>query len=616
MLACSFSRFTRGSSFVFCVGAAFSAPSFATPTPQFGPQEYGLGASFPVDTAVSYNGRRAGVRSAYAAGGVSAPIANGVCFWDLTSATAPAGPVSAFSVRGEPVDVIAVGFGYQPSDAIEMTNNQAVTIGSGYSAFSSGPQDQTYIDLFVRNVTTGVWGHTSSAIVGATTAAVNPWEEAGHVNDLAITRDGDFAIINDTNFLHRLDMTTGTLVSINIGYDWGPFPLTPGVADNLCTPNSAVDSIALTNETAVMTTSRLEPAGVIVTWVYLVDIATWTVLLETRIAPPVLALPEAAFRPHDVEITPDQTLAVVVSNRLVSLFDLVNNVWLATDYSAYASREYQRQVDSVEVTNDRAVVLSDDLSTGVRRWAVDVYAISATAATPLATIQKYVDPSGLEEPESLSHDLAVTADGKRAVVRTSFENILIPDLVTPPAQAALPPLPSPNGSNAHEYLNYFAPANYTAFSSDSVVIFEVGNTQIAATIGAAQPTPGAVTGYVDFIDIGATTPSVVQQTIAPVGTIGSLPLDLAATRDRTELVVRTSNPFVDPLLTSGSDVNFFSTSAPYALLQGYGGTGFVMGLDSLAVGTTGAGAGARKRVVSVSEDPTIPDGRVHLVDRP
>lgn len=616
MLARSFPRNGRG--FVLPFAAiALAATSVASPRPQFSPQEYGLGSAYPVDVAVGYNGRHAGVRSAFPSSGPSAPNANGVTFWDLTSATAPSGSTSNFSLPGEPVDVALVGFGFQPSDCIEMTNNQAVTIGSGFSAFASGSHDQTYIDLFTRNVTTGVWSHSATHTVGPTTTTVMPWEQAGHANDLAITRDGDFAIINDTNYIHRLEMATGTLLSINIGYNWGPFPGTPGLSDNLCTPNSAVDSIALTNETAVITTSRLEPAGVIVTWVYLVDIANWTILLEQRIAPTTIVA-EAAFRPHDVAITPDQTLAVVVSNRMVSLFDLVNNTWLATDYSGWASREYQRQVDSVEVTNDRAVILSDDLVAGVRRWAIDVYAISATATTPLQTLQKYLDPAGQNEPNSLSHDLAITRDGKRALVRTSFDNIYITDLVTPPTQLALPSLPSPNNSNAHEYLNYTFIGNYTAFSSDSVVIVDDGDTQIAVTIGAAVPLFGTLTGYVDFIDLGAATPSVVWKAIAPTGAEGSLPLDLEATRDRAELVVRTSNPFVDPSLSSGNDVNFFSTSAPFTLQQGYGGTGFVMGLDSLAVGTSGGGtSSARKRIVSVSESSlTVPDGRVHLVDRP
>jgi hypothetical protein len=574
-----------------------------------------------VDTDLTINGRKAAVRSAISTGSPSAAFSNAITVWDLTVASTPTAPTFTITTKGEGISLASGG--YKPSDLVRLTNIRAAAIGSGISTVSGvgGPHDQTYIDLV--DLSSGA--HVASHTVGQTTTSIAQNQWAGIANDVEITRDGAYAVVNSDNYVHIMDMGSGTLTAVNIGeVPFGP-STSAGDPLNLCTPNAAVDSVALSSsaDSAVVTTSRVA-AGLRDTWVYIVDIPSGTVPLEFQLLPP--SPEEHPYTPHDVAVTPDGTMAVVTANHMVGLFDLVSNTFLAMDHEPEAWRQYQIQVDSVEVTNSAAIVISDFVpsSGGPTRWMIHIYSISRTTAPFLVETAKYIDPT-VQGPDSRAHDLELLPPDKvKALVRTSFDNVFV-DLVTP-GTVPTAILTSPGGSNAHAYINYAAAAQHPVFSSDSVAIaYFPGTTQdVAVTVGATEPSPGVFQGHVDFIDFNGNPLVVGQQIIVSSSGAanGAVPLDLAFARDRSEVFVRCSDTLVDSPLASGADVSCFSLTGPtpFTLLQDYGGRGFVVGVDSIVGGTAGPNPQdptqtPRKRIVSASEDSTVPSGYVHLVDR-
>ncbi len=600
--------------------AHFSSPANAAA--QWG-HEVSLGAPFPVDSGVSYNGRRGVIRSGITTGLPSVSNAGAITVWDLTTGSAGSAPTStAFAARGETPDPYLFGNQWQPSDCVAIANVFAVTTGSGSfdgTAFG-GEHDQTYIEA-LDNINSATPSINQSHLIGRTSSSTPDWELAGHVNDIEITREGDFAIVNDRNWIHRIQLDDGARVSINIGYDWGP-SATPGDPANLCTPNGAVDSVAVIADRAVVTTSRLEFGIIPVTWVYLVQIDPFQIVLEQRVAPAVL--PEAPLGPHDVAVSLSNDIAVVTSNRMVSFFDLSNDTYLGMYYRPQLTRSYQIQVDSVEITENYAVVLSDNVSGTSAQWHIDVFDLTAiTPGAPSAVVQ-YSGDLGLESANR-THDLAINKERTRAVIRTSFDNFALP-LPIPGGSfpTALTPLNSGVGSDAHLFRQYSSSGPYEVFSSDSVVVQpEVSGAQVASTIGATLDfSTGRYVAHVDFIDFSVNPLAAAAQSMfAPGGgptDFGAIPLDLELTRDRMELVVRSAAPWVDATpnaaAVAGDDLAFFSLSTQ-SQLPSHGGSGYPAALDCVSVGAS-AGTSPRKRVLSVSEDPINNVGLAHIVDRP
>lgn len=590
----------------------------ASALPQWG-HEVSLGAPFPVDSGVTYNGRRGVVRCGITTGLPSTSITGAINVWDLTTGSSGSAPTSAsFAARGETPDPYLLGNLWQPSDCVASANIYAVTTGSGsfIGTALGGEHDQTYIEALI-NINTSTPSIVTSHLIGRTSSSTPDWELAGHVNDVEITREGDFAIVNDRNWIHRIKLSDGTRTSINIGYDWGPSS-TPGDPTNLCTPNGAVDSIAVIADRAVVTTSRLEFSIIPVTWVYLVQIDPFQIVLEQRVAP--ATLPEAPLGPHDVAVSLSNDIAVVTSNLMVSFFDLSNDTYLGMYYRPQLTRSYQVQVDSVEITEDYAVVLSDDDSGASLQWHIDVFDLTALSAPPAPVVDYFGDTTS--ESPNRTHDLAINKERTRAVVRTSFDNFVIPLGGTFPG--SLTPLNSGVGSDAHRYELYSQMGPYQVFSSDSVVVQpELSGAQVAATIGATlDASTGRYVAHVDFIDFSIAPFAANAQSILAPGTgqldHGALPLDLDLTRDRSEVVIRSAAPFVDATpnaaAVSGGDLVVFDLSTQSSV-QSHGGSGYPASVDCVSVGGD-ASSPQRKRVLSVSEDPINNVGLVHLVDRP
>ena len=144
-----------------------------------------------------------------------------------------------------------------------------------------------------------------------------------------------------------------------------------------------------------------------------------------------------------------------------------------------------------------------------------------------------------------------------------------------------------------------------------------GGGLLAATIGGwYDNSTGLYSGFVDVIDLGATTPFLVKQTridSASTGGNGCVPLDLGVSHDQTEVVVRSADPYADPLLAAGADLVRIQLTAAGGFVAQYGGQGFCMGQDSLAIQTTGD-ISTTKRMMSISQDPTptVNLGFVHI----
>lgn len=502
---------------------AVAAASVASAAPQNW-QEYSPGpptpGTYPADSATSHNNNFGAVRYANpsAAPGSNAEI---IEVWKLNAAGVPAGPLATIGggtmKSGSLTNPFAPLIGYQPSDRIEMTNTRAVSIGSGQSPLAPGSlDDETYIEI--TDLVPMPPGSPPALLVPQWVITPTPGgyttDHAGYANDVAITRDGAYAVVNSDNWIHVIDASTGAIAAaFNIGgFDFSVDPEVAWVRP--CTPNRAVDSVEMTDKVAVV-------------------IADWR-----------------------------------------------------------------------------------DPNTGLFWWNVDVWSVSPT--TGLMNLAKYIDPNFNVpgEPESHSHDLAIDKDFDKAVVRTSFDNVIVTSITSPPPTHLA--VASPNSSDAYAYEGFRFSTGYDVFSSDSVVIAPdpdlTLNRVTAATIGG-HDVSGVFHGYVDIIDLSATPPVLLLQVdIASASPLspGCVPLDIALAFNHTEVVIRSADPYVDPpLSTIGADVVRVSLLAPFGFNFKYGGHGTVMGLDSLAAPVSGIVSTA-KRVLSISQEPGTPSGPGYL----
>ncbi len=620
----------------------------AAASPQW--QEFTFGSSassslgtYPQDSAATHNGNRAAIRYAN-------PISNDtvLSIFQLHGTGLPSGSLATFGglqngvamKSGVATDLSDSVWGYWPSDRVELTNNIGVSIGSGLMGSTFAPpnaqSDETYIEVFDV-------GSTAPAFLKQfvvpdplqplpQSQAEYDVEHAGNANDVAITRDGAWAVINSDNWIHVVNLANPKGPNGLIGFNIGKFAYTQGEQpvqwDWPCSPNQAVDSIALTNDRAVVTTARRRraPANQLntpTTWVYIVDLSGPNgpeIVLEHDLAPPATWEPLGGNDqdpPHDVAITPHVDLqqgavplAVVTTRHSVGVYNLDTNSFLTTSlFEATDQRLYQRQVDSVEMTGDRAVVISDrkDNASFVETWRVRVFGLSAT--TGLVTL-----PNGFYEGDTANgldraHDLAIDKGFDKALIRTSTQNVIITSIQTPPLNFTS--LVGAVVSDAHAYLS-FTNSGWDSFSSDSVAISTDQNgVLMAATIGGALAQPGVYNGYVDLIQL-APTPSLTQVPIVPASGLngGCIPLDLAMSPITNQLVVRSSDPYF--LAPNGSpqevDVVFVSLTPGLGIVAQYPGNGYQLGMDSLAVPALGY-TNTNKRILSITQDPfTGPPG--------
>ncbi|MBM3853472.1 MAG: hypothetical protein FJ399_09980 [Verrucomicrobia bacterium] len=628
---------------------AWGELTLSTPTP---PSSLG---TFPQDVAVSHNGNRAAIR--YANPNSNAAV---IAVWGLGGSGLPTGSLATFGgiqngvamKSGMAIDLSDPNFGYWPSDRVELTNVIGVSIGAGPSAHPNAdpllPQE-TLIETFEIGSSAPQFLRQwviESTLATAPTPEDFTADKSGYAHDVAITRDGAWAVINSDNWIHVLNLGNAkdpaSLTSFNIG-DISYDPANPGTNLNWhCTPNQAVDSIAVTNERAIVTTARhllkggttTNPQGPPTTWVYIVDLTTSppSIVLQHDLAPPPSWTIQGNDddRPHDIAITPHTDLqlgavplAVVTTNHTVAVYNLDTNQFLSSVFAAEEFRQYQLQVDSVEMTGERAVVICDyeQLNSSPpplylpSRWRVEVFDLDPVTglrdAQGNVVSTEYTGPV-TEIPER-THDLAIDKGFDKALIRTSFDNVVLTSILNPPPPTQLAVLPSPGGSNAHAYRDYGTAQSEAVFSSDSTVIGTVQTVNgvqrlMGATIGGRRLQPTSpFEGAVDVIDLAAATLSVTQVTIVPsggLGSIGCVPLDLAIAFNQEELLVRSVEPDPQAPNAIGPDVTRWKLQPTIGLLGRCGGSGTIAACDSLAVPGSGF-VSTSKRTLTISQEPQV-----------
>jgi hypothetical protein len=562
------------------------------------PIEHSVNA-LPTDLAVTPDGTRAVVRSLeHPPGGGYTDSFQVIRLSDGFMLTASACPVT--SPAGHRPTL--------PSDTIQATNSRAIAIAS---ATTTSLDDTTIIDVVDINATPACLAHH------VLTGSVQ--QSHGEPSDLAITPDGGYAVVNSHNWIHVIDLPSGGIAA---AFNIGAMPA------GICDPSFIADSVACTNERAVVVTARYPNGfpGRAETWVYVVDVTAMVAKLEHELSGPN---EEISYPPHDLAITRDGTKAVVVASKVVGLYDLYNASPVA-QYVDDVGRTYRINVDSVEVTNSRALVIGD-LSRTVppygtwSNWCVEVFDITSG----LTRIAIDFDP-GWNDPVNATvhraHDLAIAPEGERALVRTEFDNVVIKSIdvpVVPFTALRSPALANPlAGTNSQ--------LQFPVFTSDSVVIAPVTAdsevpVQKAVTIGTVAGTSGqSYVTYVDFIDLAATNPTPTElgpyQSAHPSGTGNCIAADLKLTRDQSRVAVRTAEPYADAGSATGTDFLLFTLFPPALQAQGgqWGATGNVMsGVDCLEVG--------RDRAITISEtrlsgpsNPDVPpwwgDGYIQVFD--
>jgi hypothetical protein len=591
----------------------------AMPAPQGTHHEEAVGAgttpngTYPQDSALTSNFARGAVRFANPSDNT-----NVIQVWTMPTTGYPTSPAKTYgggTLRSGNQTTLLGGVDdrYRPSDRIELANLIGVSIGSGDSGFYS-TNDETYIERFSTSGASTIVQHVISPGTNPAT------DRAGQANDLEITFDGQIAVVNSNNWIHFLDLTTAnTIHGENIGaYPTYALP---------CTPDGAVDSVAVTNDRAIVTTARFVPNVGFRTYVYIADLTSWppTIVMEDFLDPPNPPTGEPwnliGDRPHDVAIDPTESMAVVTTTHQIALYDLVNPGRINAYFDPDDWRIYQVQVDSVELTDEVAIVISDNYPLAnppASLWHVQVFQIANLPPSGMVLIQEYFDPG---DPESHAHDLGISRDFDKGVVRTGTSNVVLTSLSNPPPMPTI--LASPNGSDAYAYQNWRDVLGYDIFSSDSVAITPRSPDQsqtavIAVTIGGFQGTNGVWHGAADFIDLTAST-LTAQQVDLPsnmsVATDGCVPVDVDASTTWGDFAVRSADPVFSSNSTQESDVVVLQWGAPPSIQTWYRGTGTVMGLDSLAMTTTRL-VSTTRCLMSSSQDAftTSGFGYVHIAD--
>lgn len=243
-------------------------------------------------------------------------------------------------------------------------------------------------------------------------------------HDVTITPNGNFAIVRGGSSAvggqYIYDLTSGALVASALGE--------PPLYDYFGTQDYsyATDTVAATNTHAVVTSilgqSSTSPSTHVTIW------------RLTGGTPSIALQSTLVGAPHDVAISPDGQHAVVRSELSVAAFSLTSTPSLAWNLPPAPSTWLfeDRALDSVEVTNDAVITIS-------------------RPAFPSATVGTQVDVfewNGTQRHGQIAgspHDLAVTPDGGRAIVRTQTGvysyalNFLLPGPSVSPIESALTP---------------------------------------------------------------------------------------------------------------------------------------------------------------------------------
>lgn len=405
--------------------------------------------------------------------------------YDLTTGTLAASPAADpnDSLLGECVDAVAV------------TNTRAIVLGNRAQI----------LDLT----------NLANPVLTATRVGFHP-------RDVAITPDGTLACVrggaSQFGFVggqYLFDLATGAQVGFHAGE---PTPYPPGAGYSF-----EVDDVAVTNEHAVMTSyiGGTTPKTRVTIWeLHPVGGGSPIVAFETTVSG---TSPDQTGAPYDLAITPDGTKAVVRSELALGLYDLSVSPPALLWQQAPAGNPgffHEEALDAVEVTNDRILTLS-------RFW------------NPLGGTGAQVDVfemNGTDHHEYLRgspHDLAITPNGQRAVVRTS-KGVVLYDLVNLPVGPRLTAMwkeAAPSSS-----IQYFG-------GLDSVALTD----RFAVTLSRA---PNHVDMQAHFWEIsGSTLVHLAMRTIT-----NTRPIDLAITPDGSKVAVTGNSNVTVYELATGAEL--------------------------------------------------------------
>ncbi len=399
------------------------------------------------------------------------------------------------------------------NDSIEFARVYDLATGTLAAAPVTGPFGDTLgecLDGVAVTNTRGVVLGSRVMILDLTNLA-NPvlsTNPAGlHPRDVAITPDGTIVCVRggstdaSTGWVggqYLYDLATGAQIGFQPG-EPNPYPFNSG--DPLV---FNVDGVEATNAHAVMLSYIDHGAGTPEA-----RVTIWE-LHPSGGGPPAVALEtsttagtrDQSGAPYDLAITPDGTKAVVRSELEVGLYDLSVSppavLWLRARPGPY----FQEALDAVEVTNDRILTISrytGPRGTGAQVDVLDMLGNDASQVLP-----------------GSPHDLAITPNGQRGVVRTS-EGVALYDIVNLPASGNLTALGFVSAPSAS--IQYFG-------GLDSVVATD----RFAATLSRSA---NHADMQVYFWDVSG--PTLVELAMRTVP--HTRPVDLALTPDGTKVAV-------------------------------------------------------------------------------
>jgi hypothetical protein len=305
----------------------------------------------------------------------------------------------------------------RPDDAgnlVAASETRAVLIGRRH--WTTGP---TAGELTVVNVVdlTDAYGNPFAQPPGGPKCLLS-WSksDAGHVSDVAITPDGRFAVVNHRGWISVFKIDGATV----------PTPTEFDTSGGI--PTRQVRSLAMTQSTVptspvkcVAVTAR-NVNGKRRVWVHVLDLSGAAPVPDGEFEIN-LSNPDDDNPPHDVRLTPDETMAIVSADGVVAMIDLTESPALIRGElrDLDAERSYEALADSLVVTNTHFVALSAERGNPSGAWQADVFDVASGHSGGM--VLKYT-ANGTGHP----HDLARSNDGETVVIRSREAIVILHDI--------------------------------------------------------------------------------------------------------------------------------------------------------------------------------------------
>lgn len=438
------------------------------------------------------------------------------------------------------------------SDLVAVNSQRAVLIGQNhFNAIKTSHVN--VLDL------TDVYGAGPMCLPGGNWSKTS----AGHVNDVALTPDGRYAVVNHKGWISVFTVD-GASVPAPVEFD------TQGGV-----PSFQKNSIAMTQSRGandpikcVVVTDRAS-GGVSRTWAYVLDLTTSSPQLLGSVQINAANLGHDN-PPHDVRLTPDERAAVISGGGVVAMIGTTPDSQtglipvLGEHVDQDALRQFDYLADSLVVTDTQIVALAADMD--LQHWKADVIDISTTAPTSFTWKMT-------ESGTGQAHDLARSNDGLTVVLRTTASIVVIDKINLSAPSMVTTTIPSSSGR-----LSTFEP------TFDSVVVSrawveplpypQTGNASFHYAVAIGHDVSQAIPGTrVEIVDLGTSPPAIVHtEVIRDTGwPDGALPSSVQLRQGGQGFAVRCNaaphnidpdSPPVGYDPASGEDIWFFTLLTP------------------------------------------------------